>query len=75
MKSIEKSIEELREELVDQGMDFRNIEDPRIYLSVKFRDNTDSIRVWYDMVNILFGAKGLGASRDKDRHQMVEFIK
>lgn len=60
---------------MDQGVDFRNLEDPKIYLSVKFRENnTEAMRVWYDMVNIILGNRSVSGSRDKGKQEMVDFI-
>lgn len=62
---------------MDQGIDFRNLEDPKIYLGIKFKEssNIESMRVWYDMVNVLFGSKSCGGSRDKEKQEIMKFIK
>lgn len=54
----------------------RNLLDAKIYLSVKFREGEgESMRVWYDMVNVIFGDKNSMSTREKGKQEMVEFIR
>lgn len=65
--------------MVDQDINIKNLDSPRTYLSSKFKevDSESNIRLWYDMVYILFGETktGLNSSRDKEKHEMLDYIK
>ena len=72
---VEKNTKEIKQGLIEQGVELKNLVDPRIYLSVKFREGeTESMRVWFDMVNLLLGDR-MQSSREKSKEEMVDFIR
>ena len=52
-------------------MDMRNLSDPKIYLSVKFRENSSNLKTWYDMVNVIFGDRSSMNTREKTKQEMT----
>lgn len=43
------------------------ISDAKIYFSVKFRQFDCDIKVWYEMINLLFGDKSFMNARDRSK--------